>query len=1255
MVDVTPSGTSDGNNPAVAPNGATTLAQTNPSGSISEMQGGETLQSDGPKTRCGFDEAQEKTIIRFIRELNVWDGVKQKIKRNGWTSVHTRWVEDMVSKNQRDSKRYNHTQNSLMQRFAKLIKEGKVSRGGEYPTWIASPTRAIAPPIAVAAIPNMDERSPQGLVIHPVDVPAEPRLESEMDWQVEEDAGRGGTARIEYDPVPEDFESKFCQLLASTITGKTRRRAIKRWRCNDGKVLRWADSLVQKYLRPRNKPLEDPTISRLNALAYAAGQTCHLWISQWAKPHREREVTWFDENRKEQEGLSKWIQWIHDELEARRNPSSGSTSTRRYRLRQLKQRFKLSGTTNSLLERLESQKMQLDLKRKAAKIKRDEIERGRVRRKPLGLILRGDSKPCEIDSVEKVREYWSTIIGQTVPFEETDALQEWMMDIDENVVPQIVDNYNMRAMFRKVMSKAKPWRAPGPDGIPNKIWKSIPTLRDQLFKWIEKTRDHRAHIPKWLPTGRIVLLPKEGDPRDPSNYRPIACLNTCYKLITATITEMIKKHVQDQNILPSEQLALREGKQGCIDAAILDQTIMTDALFQKKRDLSVAWVDMAKAFDSVSIPFIHRILRLMKIAEPIRDLINDLMRLEIRYEIKKAGGITQQSKPLKVKNGVPQGDSLSPMLFCLAMAPISHALNAQIPRYVTSTGGNKGAYRGNSLTLNHLFYMDDLKIFTTSPEMVEKALSLVKREAGAIGLRLNPKKCALAHLCKGSDGTTASTPFEGIPVLGKCQTYKYLGIKQDTKTSIAESWDSIEKAILDREARIWDKNVNMSMRQKISAHNTAVTPVAFYIARCIVIAPGQLRTLLLKAKKLDTKIAKVMKAGMAIHATSSRHRMYIVSDHMGYGLKSIKDTVENGLVYTWLYIYLSPDFNTSMYLFASMIKKNERCIQADAETILGNRELTDRIEWMTEPRAVSIDGEVFRDSTIAARQMCRRLNEARQADYLAEWQATQMSSGVIGEGSCADEYLSGMWIRKGHLSTLSFRNAIAIQEGIAVRNAEGGIVLCRQCHKGTETAAHVAAGCTQFSKTIMLERHNDVARAFYNELSKKYGIPVRHFTQDPFAVVENDRVKIYWDQYVVTRRKLTCYRPDIVVFDKMDLKIYVIEVGVSWYSRLDTTRDIKYGKYAINSTIPHEDLDMLPYPSGPSLRGELENLHTGYSVLVVPIVIGCSGEISAKTYDDLRQLNLHPKRLEYAVEKAQRAAVLGTSRIVRAHYSKNLE
>jgi len=55
----------------------------------------------------------------------------------------------------------------------------------------------------------------------------------------------------------------------------------------------------------------------------------------------------------------------------------------------------------------------------------------------------------------------------------------------------------------------------------------------------------------------------------------------------------------------------------------------------------------------------------------------------IKYEVRTPEGKTERSSYLRIRSGVLQGDSFSPLLFCLAMAPISHAINNIKGQYVT--------------------------------------------------------------------------------------------------------------------------------------------------------------------------------------------------------------------------------------------------------------------------------------------------------------------------------------------------------------------------------------------------------------------------------------------------------------------------------------------------------------------------------------------------------------------------------------------
>ena len=47
-------------------------------------------------------------------------------------------------------------------------------------------------------------------------------------------------------------------------------------------------------------------------------------------------------------------------------------------------------------------------------------------------------------------------------------------------------------------------------------------------------------IPGWLTLGRTILLPKTEDLSHEKDYRPVTCLNTCYKIYSGMIGKQRK-------------------------------------------------------------------------------------------------------------------------------------------------------------------------------------------------------------------------------------------------------------------------------------------------------------------------------------------------------------------------------------------------------------------------------------------------------------------------------------------------------------------------------------------------------------------------------------------------------------------------------------------------------------------------------------------------------------------------------------------
>ena len=90
-----------------------------------------------------------------------------------------------------------------------------------------------------------------------------------------------------------------------------------------------------------------------------------------------------------------------------------------------------------------------------------------------------------------------------------------------------------------------------------------------------------------------------------------------------------------------------------------------------------------------------------------------------------------ESREFNIKRGIFQDDSLSPLLFCLALAPLSTLLNETGYGYKTKTG-NK---------VNHLLYMDDLKTFAKNDNKQTGILNTVKKFEDDINMDFGLEVC----------------------------------------------------------------------------------------------------------------------------------------------------------------------------------------------------------------------------------------------------------------------------------------------------------------------------------------------------------------------------------------------------------------------------------------------------------------------------------------------------------------------------------
>ena len=115
-------------------------------------------------------------------------------------------------------------------------------------------------------------------------------------------------------------------------------------------------------------------------------------------------------------------------------------------------------------------------------------------------------------------------------------------------------------------------------------------------------------------------------------------------------------------IIIIEQKGCRRESYGCKDKMLINQMIIEDCK-SKHRNLSMAWIDYCKAFDSVPHSWILKVSHLFKISLVLINFLRINMSMWERTlnQIHHNGNL--KSKPMKINSGIFQGDSLSPLLF----------------------------------------------------------------------------------------------------------------------------------------------------------------------------------------------------------------------------------------------------------------------------------------------------------------------------------------------------------------------------------------------------------------------------------------------------------------------------------------------------------------------------------------------------------------------------------------------------------------
>ena len=157
---------------------------------------------------------------------------------------------------------------------------------------------------------------------------------------------------------------------------------------------------------------------------------------------------------------------------------------------------------------------------------------------------------------------------------------------------------------------------------------------------------------------------------------------------------------------------------------------------------------------------------------------------------------------VNIRRGIFQGDSLSPILFVMALIPLSTVLNK------TKVGYGLGKNRGK---INHLLYMDDLKLYGKSLEELDSLVQTVRIYSKDIGMEFGIEKCAMIEMKRGkmiySEGIQLPSG-EKIKSLEEDEGYKYLGVLESDKVKSLEMKSILKAEYFRRTRKILKSSLN---------------------------------------------------------------------------------------------------------------------------------------------------------------------------------------------------------------------------------------------------------------------------------------------------------------------------------------------------------------------------------------------------------------------------------------------------------------
>lgn len=317
------------------------------------------------------------------------------------------------------------------------------------------------------------------------------------------------------------------------------------------------------------------------------------------------------------------------------------------------------------------------------------------------------------------------------------------------------------------LKKFAPSLTAGPDSFPSFLLRDCAVVFAPPLAHIFNLCLKYETFPDTWKLSKSIPTYKSGDRNGIENYRQIVIICNFAKAFEFLLHDTIFTHVK--TAITVRQHGFMKGRSTTTNLFWITQYI-ADA-FDNKLQVDVVYTDLSKAFDRVDHDLLISKLATFGLSNSLIKLFRSY--LQNRFQYVSCRGYVSESFP--ALSGVPQGSVLGPLLFNIYMNDLSSALS-----------------------IDHLLYADDLKLFTRV-EVVEdcmllqRALDDVQCWCDRNKLSLNVSKCSVMSFGLKKELLTFHYQV-GNDVLNRPSTMRDLGVIFDPKLSFVHHIEGVISA-----------------------------------------------------------------------------------------------------------------------------------------------------------------------------------------------------------------------------------------------------------------------------------------------------------------------------------------------------------------------------------------------------------------------------------------------------------------------------